>query len=128
MQPCFGLPYQPAGDAPHPNVDLRTAAPHPCSPLPAAVVGRRQEYAAAGARFTKWRAALKVGGDAGLPSERCIEVNAAQLAEQAAICQVGAQGMAGVPLLCSSVGSWVGLALQGCPAGPRCLARHPSSP
>lgn len=46
-----------------------------------------KEYAAAGARFTKWRAALKVGGGAGLPSERCIEVNAAQLAEQAAICQ-----------------------------------------
>lgn len=44
-----------------------------------------KEYAAAGARFTKWRSALKVG--AGCPSERCIEVNAQQLAEQAAICQ-----------------------------------------
>jgi hypothetical protein len=43
-------------------------------------------YAAAGARFAKWRAALKVGD--GCPSERCIEVNAQQLADYAAICQV----------------------------------------
>lgn len=45
------------------------------------------EYASAGARFAKWRAALKVGG--GCPSEKAIEINAAQLAEYAAICQVG---------------------------------------
>ncbi len=45
------------------------------------------ECASAGARFAKWRAALKVGG--GCPSEKAIETNAAQLAEYAAICQVG---------------------------------------
>lgn len=45
------------------------------------------EYASAGARFAKWRAALKVGGCC--PSEKAIETNAAQLAEYAAICQVG---------------------------------------
>jgi fructose-bisphosphate aldolase class I len=46
-----------------------------------------QGYAAAGARFAKWRAALKIGN--GCPTEQCIETNAAQLAEYAAICQVG---------------------------------------
>ncbi|PRW44409.1 fructose-1,6-bisphosphate aldolase [Chlorella sorokiniana] len=51
------------------------------------------EYASAGARFAKWRAALKVGG--GCPSEKAIEENAAQLAEYAAICQ--AQGL--VPIV-----------------------------
>ncbi|KAI7844816.1 hypothetical protein COHA_001695 [Chlorella ohadii] len=51
------------------------------------------EYASAGARFAKWRAALKVGG--GCPSEKAIEINAAQLAEYAAICQ--AQGL--VPIV-----------------------------
>ena len=39
-----------------------------------------------GAKFAKWRAALKVG--AGLPSEAAIERNAGQLAEYAVICQV----------------------------------------
>lgn len=46
-----------------------------------------KEYAAAGARFAKWRAALKVGG--ACPTEQCIEANASQLAEYAVICQVG---------------------------------------
>lgn len=44
-----------------------------------------RQYAADGARFAKWRAALKVG--AGRPSERAIELNAQQLAEYAAVCQ-----------------------------------------
>lgn len=44
-----------------------------------------KEYVAAGAKFTKWRAALKVGG--GCPSDKAIEVNARQLAQYAKICQ-----------------------------------------
>ena len=39
-----------------------------------------------GARFAKWRAALKVGKH--LPSEAVVQKNAVQLAEYAAICQV----------------------------------------
>lgn len=42
-------------------------------------------YVAAGARFAKWRAALKVG--AGLPSENAMQTNAEQLADYAKICQ-----------------------------------------
>ena len=52
-----------------------------------------EEYVAAGARFAKWRAAFKVGD--GCPSERCIETNAAQLAEYAATCQVRGMEVAG---------------------------------
>lgn len=40
-----------------------------------------------GARFAKWRAALKVGN--GLPSELAVETNAEQLARYAVVCQVG---------------------------------------
>lgn len=40
------------------------------------------EYRSAGARFAKWRAALHVH-----PSQRAVEVNASELAQQAAICQ-----------------------------------------
>lgn len=39
-----------------------------------------------GAKFTKWRAALSVGG--GRPSQKAIEINAEQLAAYAAISQV----------------------------------------
>ncbi|KAI3428677.1 hypothetical protein D9Q98_007500 [Chlorella vulgaris] len=42
-------------------------------------------HVAQGAKFAKWRAALKVGG--GCPTEQCIETNAQQLAEYAAVCQ-----------------------------------------
>ena len=38
-----------------------------------------------GARFAKWRAAVKVGP--GLPSEHALSVNAQQLAQYAAVCQ-----------------------------------------
>ena len=38
-----------------------------------------------GARFAKWRAALRVG--ASLPSEHALAINALQLAQYAAICQ-----------------------------------------
>ena len=43
-----------------------------------------------GARFAKWRAALKVGAGAGCPSELALELNAQQLAQYAAICQASA--------------------------------------
>lgn len=45
-----------------------------------------KEYRRQGARFTKWRAALKVGD--GLPSEAAIQKNAEELATYAAIAQV----------------------------------------
>ncbi|KAI8464893.1 MAG: fructose-bisphosphate aldolase [Monoraphidium minutum] len=45
-----------------------------------------REYAAAGARFAKWRAALKVV-EGSCPSQLAVETNATQLAEYAAICQ-----------------------------------------
>ena len=46
---------------------------------------RLQEYKALGARFTKWRAVLKIGP--GIPSEECIAVNAHALARFAALSQ-----------------------------------------
>ncbi len=45
-----------------------------------------KQYRQQGARFTKWRAALKVAD--GLPSEAAIQRNAEELAEYAAIAQV----------------------------------------
>ncbi len=45
-----------------------------------------KQYRQQGARFTKWRAALKVAD--GLPSEAAIQRNAQELAEYAAIAQV----------------------------------------
>ncbi|KAK9806911.1 hypothetical protein WJX72_007233 [[Myrmecia] bisecta] len=44
-----------------------------------------KEYHKQGARFVKWRAALKI--DEGCPSEAAVQQNAQQLAEYAAICQ-----------------------------------------
>ena len=49
------------------------------------LAGRCTQYAAAGARFAKWRAALRVGERT--PSEAAVQRNAAQLAEYAAVCQ-----------------------------------------
>jgi len=46
---------------------------------------RLQEYRVLGARFTKWRAVLKIGP--GLPSDYCIAVNAHALARFAALSQ-----------------------------------------
>ncbi len=46
---------------------------------------RLQEYKALGARFTKWRAVLKIGP--GIPSDYCIAVNAHALARFAALSQ-----------------------------------------
>jgi fructose-bisphosphate aldolase, class I len=49
---------------------------------------RCQTYRQQGARFAKWRAALKICGDGVRgPSEAAIEANARQLAEYAATCQ-----------------------------------------
>ena len=45
-----------------------------------------RQYRQRGARFTKWRAALKVGD--GLPSEAAVQRNADELAQYAAIAQV----------------------------------------
>ena len=43
-------------------------------------------YRKQGARFCKWRAALRIGDNT--PSQKAIDVNARQLAEYAAIAQV----------------------------------------
>lgn len=64
--------------------------------LAAAAAGYRQ----GGARFAKWRAALRVDASRGFPSERAVELNAQQLAQYAAVCQAageaGKQGYIGV--------------------------------
>lgn len=44
-------------------------------------------YFEAGARFAKWRAAIEIDTDAGLPSDLAIQENARGLARYAAICQ-----------------------------------------
>lgn len=49
------------------------------------LTARLTVYYALGARFAKWRAVIKIGDS--LPSERCIEENAAALAEYARYCQ-----------------------------------------
>ncbi len=46
---------------------------------------RLREYKAAGARFAKWRAVIKITDE--LPSMYCIDVNAHALARYAALCQ-----------------------------------------
>jgi hypothetical protein len=46
-----------------------------------------REYVKAGAKFAKWRAALRIG-DHG-PSEEAVAINAEQLGQYAKICQVG---------------------------------------
>lgn len=46
---------------------------------------RLEEYRAMGARFTKWRAVIRIGD--GLPSETCIEENAHALGRYAALAQ-----------------------------------------
>lgn len=47
--------------------------------------GRLEEYRELGARFAKWRAVITIGE--GIPTRRCIETNARQLALYAAFCQ-----------------------------------------
>jgi fructose-bisphosphate aldolase class I len=46
---------------------------------------RLEEYRQMGARFAKWRAVFLIGD--GIPTERCIHVNADALARYAALCQ-----------------------------------------
>ena len=46
-----------------------------------------RSYRQQGARFCKWRAALRIGN--GTPSQKAIDINAQQLAQYAAIAQVG---------------------------------------
>lgn len=46
---------------------------------------RLEEYRQMGARFAKWRAVIAIKN--GLPSQRCIDVNASALARYAALCQ-----------------------------------------
>eukprot|EP00878_Enallax_costatus_P001823 GHUV01001981.1.p1 GENE.GHUV01001981.1~~GHUV01001981.1.p1 ORF type:complete len:376 (+),score=110.86 GHUV01001981.1:258-1385(+) len=52
-----------------------------------ALAAAAAEYVKAGARFAKWRAALRINESKGYPSERAVELNAQQLAEYAVICQ-----------------------------------------
>ena len=59
---------------------------HWCSSRPISHPDRQKGTCRQGAKFAKWRAALRVG--AGLPSEHALAVNALQLAQYAAICQV----------------------------------------
>ena len=47
---------------------------------------RCTRFREAGARFAKWRAALRISGQQG-PSEAAVQRNAEQLAEYAAVCQ-----------------------------------------
>lgn len=47
--------------------------------------GRLAEYAAMGARFSKWRAVITI--DAGIPTDYCLEANAHALARYAALSQ-----------------------------------------
>ena len=47
--------------------------------------GRLEEYASLGARFTKWRAVIRIGG--ARPTTTCIEANAHALARYAALAQ-----------------------------------------
>jgi Fructose-bisphosphate aldolase class-I len=49
---------------------------------------RSRAYRAEGARFAKWRAVLRIDASAGLPSHTALALNAAQLAQYAAISQV----------------------------------------
>ncbi len=46
---------------------------------------RLREYAAMGARFAKWRAVIRIGGD--IPTRGCIDANMHMLARYAAVCQ-----------------------------------------
>jgi fructose-bisphosphate aldolase class I len=46
---------------------------------------RLEEYAAIGAKFTKWRAVIKIGND--MPTDQCIDGNADALAEYAKLAQ-----------------------------------------
>ncbi|OGH71483.1 MAG: fructose-bisphosphate aldolase [Candidatus Magasanikbacteria bacterium RIFCSPLOWO2_01_FULL_43_20b] len=46
---------------------------------------RLPEYANMGAKFCKWRALIKIG--AGIPTDKCIQINAERLAKYAKLCQ-----------------------------------------
>ena len=46
---------------------------------------RLQDYAAMGAKFTKWRAVINIG--AGIPSDKCIDLNMQALADYAKLAQ-----------------------------------------
>ena len=48
--------------------------------------GDCKAYRQQGARFCKWRAALRIGN--GTPSQKAVDINAQQLAQYAAIAQV----------------------------------------
>jgi fructose-bisphosphate aldolase class I len=48
---------------------------------------RAQKYADAGAKFTKWRAVIKIDEEKGLPTAETIEANADALGRYARICQ-----------------------------------------
>eukprot|EP00882_Tetradesmus_deserticola_P012056 GHRQ01012770.1.p2 GENE.GHRQ01012770.1~~GHRQ01012770.1.p2 ORF type:complete len:178 (+),score=55.05 GHRQ01012770.1:560-1093(+) len=87
---CCNPPFAPTrhgmqGLVPFEGHDLATGetSTRGLDALAAAAAGYRQ----AGARFAKWRAALRVDAGRGFPSERAVELNAQQLAQYAAVCQ-----------------------------------------
>lgn len=89
-----GVPFPQAlsarGILPGIKVDkgLVELALHPGETITEGIDGLRQrlaEYAAGGAKFAKWRAAITIGEN--IPSEACISANAHMLARYAALCQ-----------------------------------------
>jgi len=88
--PSFVDVLQKAGSIPGIKVDKGTV-PLPGSPEEKmtegldGLRGRLEEYKKLGARFAKWRAVITIGK--GIPTARCITVNARGLALYAALCQ-----------------------------------------
>jgi fructose-bisphosphate aldolase, class I len=88
--PSFVEVLQKAGSIPGIKVDKGTVA-LPGSPEEKMTEGldglraRLEEYGKLGARFAKWRAVITIGS--GIPTARCITVNARSLALYAALCQ-----------------------------------------
>ncbi|KAG5189118.1 fructose-bisphosphate aldolase class-I-domain-containing protein [Tribonema minus] len=58
---------------------------------------RSRRYRAKGARFAKWRAVLRLDAAAGTPTDAALALNAAQLAQYAALSQASAAGL--VPIV-----------------------------
>lgn len=87
---CFPDALTAAGIAPGIKADTGTKplAGHPGEEVTAGLDGLRDRlhaYAAAGARFAKWRAVIRIGH--GRPSRACIEANTHAMARYAALCQ-----------------------------------------
>jgi len=84
--PAAMLLWDPASQgSPQPLAPHAAPTEQQC-PARACCNGCRQ-YVEQGAKFAKWRAALKLDGSS-CPSERAVQLNAEQLADYAVICQV----------------------------------------